>query len=62
MNMDDEIRAHLQHVFALLGEVFNRMEMVVVSDGGKESKLAIIDEIATSQDHINTAEALLEKK
>ena len=59
--MDDEIKAHLFNLFALIGESFNRMEMILMSDGTKESKLAILKEIAASQLNITNASASLSK-
>lgn len=59
--MDDEMKAHLLDLFTLIGESFNRLEMVLMSDGSKESKLAILKEIAVSQGNIEKASAFLSK-
>ena len=57
--MDDEIRARFLDMLALIGESFNRMEMVLRCNGSDESKLAVLKEISVSQDHIKSASELL---
>jgi hypothetical protein len=59
--MDDDLKIHFTDLLALIGESFNRMEMILVSDGTKESKLAILKEIALSQTHLKAASAFLAK-
>jgi hypothetical protein len=46
-------------MLALIGESFNRMEMVLRCNGSDESKLAVLKEISASQDHIKSASELL---
>ena len=53
--MNDEIKAHLEHLFALVGESFNRIEMILMSDGCRESKVSILEEIAALKDSLKAA-------
>jgi hypothetical protein len=55
VTMNDEIKAHLEHLFALVGESFNRIEVILMSDGCRESKLSIREEIAALKDSLKAA-------
>lgn len=55
--MDSETRANFENVYELLGEILERVELVLVGDGIPEprSKENILEEIAKSQEHIRQA-------
>lgn len=57
--MEADVKVHLQHVFSLIEGTLHVIEMAAVSDGSRDSKLAILEEIERQTDNIKNAANLL---